>query len=166
MDRLTPLDVVVFVTYLLASVAIGVSFTREQRSLGAYFLAGRDMGRIILGMTILAALFSGITFLAAPSEAYANGFAFYLVNLGFFIATPITTLLILPFFYQSRFYTAYDILVARRFQGAGLGETLRFAMRQWRVVGVMEAGNTGFASELWGDVETLLARSAAPPSRR
>ena len=47
--------------------------------------------------------------------------------------------------------------IARRFEGAGLGETLRFAMRQWRVVGVMEAGNTGFASELWGDVETLLA---------
>ncbi len=47
--------------------------------------------------------------------------------------------------------------IARRFQGAGLGETLRFAMRQWQVVGVMEAGNTGFASEIWGDVETLLA---------
>ena len=47
--------------------------------------------------------------------------------------------------------------IAKRFQGAGLGETLRFAMRQWRVVGVLDAGNTGFASELWGDVETLLA---------
>ena len=47
--------------------------------------------------------------------------------------------------------------IARRFQGAGLGETLRFAMRQWRVVGVMDAGNTGFSSELWGDMETLLA---------
>ena len=47
--------------------------------------------------------------------------------------------------------------IARRYQGAGLGETLRFAMREWRVVGILEAGNTGFSSELWGDVETLLA---------
>jgi putative ABC transport system permease protein len=47
--------------------------------------------------------------------------------------------------------------IARRYQGAGLGETMRFAMRQWRVVGIMDAGNTGFSSELWGDVETLLA---------
>jgi putative ABC transport system permease protein len=46
--------------------------------------------------------------------------------------------------------------IAARFQGAGLGEELRFAMRQWRVVGVLEAGNTGFASEIWGDVEQLL----------
>ena len=46
--------------------------------------------------------------------------------------------------------------IARRFQGAGLGETLRFAMRQWQVVGVFDAGNTGFSSEIWGDVEQLL----------
>ncbi len=46
--------------------------------------------------------------------------------------------------------------VARRFKGAGLGETLRFAMRTWRIVGVFDAGNTGFSSEIWGDVEQLL----------
>ncbi len=48
------------------------------------------------------------------------------------------------------------IQMARRFQGAGLGETLRFAMRTWRIVGVFDAGNTGFSSEIWGDVEQLL----------
>jgi len=46
--------------------------------------------------------------------------------------------------------------IADRFQGAALGETLRFAMRDWRVVGVFDAGNTGFSSEIWGDVEQLL----------
>jgi len=46
--------------------------------------------------------------------------------------------------------------VAGRFQGAGLGETLRFAMRTWLIVGVFDAGNTGFSSEMWGDVEQLL----------
>jgi putative ABC transport system permease protein len=49
------------------------------------------------------------------------------------------------------------IQIAKRYKGAGLGETLHFAMRNWRVVGIMDAGNTGFSSELWGDVETLLA---------
>jgi putative ABC transport system permease protein len=46
--------------------------------------------------------------------------------------------------------------VAQRFEGAGLGGTLRFAMRTWRIVGVFDAGNTGFSSEMWGDVEQLL----------
>ena len=57
-----------------------------------------------------AALFSGISFLAAPSEGYANGLTFYLSNFGFFVATPITTLLFLPFFYRARFFTAYQYL--------------------------------------------------------
>src|SRR3954468_3354989 len=107
------LDITVFAAYLLASLAIGPSFFREQESLRDYFLAGRSMGRVVVAMTILAALFSGISFLAAPSEGYANGIAFYLVNVSFFIATPITTLLFLPFFYQARFFTAYQYLEER-----------------------------------------------------
>jgi sodium-coupled monocarboxylate transporter 8/12 len=107
------IDIAVFVAYLLATVAIGLRFSREQDSLSEYFLAGRSMGRVVIAMTILAALFSGISFLASPSEGYANGIAFYLVNLGFFIATPITTYVFLPFFYHSQFFTAYQYLEAR-----------------------------------------------------
>ena len=46
--------------------------------------------------------------------------------------------------------------IASRFQGAGLGETLRFASRDWTVVGVFDAGRTGFDSEIWGDAEQML----------
>ena len=40
--------------------------------------------------------------------------------------------------------------------GAGLGETLHFAQRDWLVVGVFDAGRTGFDSEIWGDAEQML----------
>jgi putative ABC transport system permease protein len=46
--------------------------------------------------------------------------------------------------------------IAQGFRGAGLGETLRFAQREWTVVGVFDAGRTGFNSEIWGDAEQLL----------
>jgi putative ABC transport system permease protein len=46
--------------------------------------------------------------------------------------------------------------IARRFKGCGMGETLRFGMRDWRVVGVLDAGTTGFASEIWGDSEQMM----------
>jgi putative ABC transport system permease protein len=46
--------------------------------------------------------------------------------------------------------------VAKRFKGAGIGETLRFAMRDWTVVGVFEAGRTGYSSEIWGDADQLM----------
>lgn len=112
-ETFTLLDWSVFVIYLAATVAIGTLFIKGQRDLNEYFLAGRNIGSVIIAMTILAALFSGISFLAAPSEGYANGPIFYLVNLAFFIATPLTAVLFLPFYYNSRFFTAYQYLEER-----------------------------------------------------
>src|SRR5258705_2536532 len=46
--------------------------------------------------------------------------------------------------------------IADGFKGAGVGEMLRFASRDWTVVGVFDAGRTGFDSEIWGDAEQML----------
>ncbi|MDA8431478.1 MAG: ABC transporter permease [Nitrospiraceae bacterium] len=52
--------------------------------------------------------------------------------------------------------------VAKRFKGAGLGETIRFAMRDWTVVGIFDAGKTGYSSEIWGDVDQLMQAFRRP----
>ena len=46
--------------------------------------------------------------------------------------------------------------IAEGFRGAALGETLRFAQRDWTVVGVFDGGRTGFDSEIWGDAEQMM----------
>jgi len=46
--------------------------------------------------------------------------------------------------------------ISERFQGGGIGENLRFGMRDWTVVGIFEAGSTGFNSEIWGDADQLM----------
>ncbi|HTE14314.1 MAG TPA: ABC transporter permease [Burkholderiales bacterium] len=46
--------------------------------------------------------------------------------------------------------------IAARFNNAGIGQHLRFAQREWTVVGVFDAGGSGFDSEVWGDVEQLM----------
>ena len=46
--------------------------------------------------------------------------------------------------------------IANGFIGAGIGETMRFATRDWTVVGIFEAGRTGFDSEIWGDAEQMM----------
>jgi len=47
--------------------------------------------------------------------------------------------------------------IAQGFRGTSLGETLRFAQRDWLVVGIFDSGKTGFDSEIWGDSEQLMA---------
>ncbi len=107
------LDYTIFGVYLVASVAIGLFSARGQETMKDYFLAGQKMNRFVVAITIFAALFSGISYLAGPAEVYKNGFAFALIALSFFIATPFTTLYLLPFFYNSRYFTAYHYFQER-----------------------------------------------------
>jgi len=51
---------------------------------------------------------------------------------------------------------------AERFQGAGIGETLWFGLREWTVVGTFDAGKSGFDSEIWGDAEQLMQAFRRP----
>jgi putative ABC transport system permease protein len=41
------------------------------------------------------------------------------------------------------------------FANMDVGDTLRFAARDWRIVGVFDGQSSGFDSEAWGDVEQL-----------
>ncbi len=52
--------------------------------------------------------------------------------------------------------------IARRFSGVGRGEQLRFALRDWQVVGIFDAGATGFSSEVWGDCDQIMQAFRRP----
>jgi len=53
-----------------------------------------------------------------------------------------------------------EIVVGRsvraQFAGVELGESLFFGGRQWYVVGVIDGARSGFDSEIWGDVNSLM----------
>ncbi|WP_022979636.1 ABC transporter permease [Ideonella sp. B508-1] len=53
-----------------------------------------------------------------------------------------------------------EIIVGRAvsdgFAGALLGQSLRFAGREWRIVGIFDAAHTAFDSEIWGDVDVMM----------
>jgi SSS family transporter len=113
MTHFSWLDYTIFIAYLVGLVSVGVFFVKEQKNVKDYFLAGRSMGYIMIAISVLAALFSGISYLGAPGEVYRYGFWFMLFFLSFFIATPMTNLLFMPYFYNTRFYTAYQFLEER-----------------------------------------------------
>jgi ABC-type antimicrobial peptide transport system permease subunit len=46
--------------------------------------------------------------------------------------------------------------INREFNGAEIGQSLRFAQRDWVIVGVFDGGGSAFDSEIWGDVEQLM----------
>ena len=46
--------------------------------------------------------------------------------------------------------------IAKGYDGTRIGERLRFAQREWTVVGAFDAGASGFDSEVWGDADQLM----------
>lgn len=44
-----------------------------------------------------------------------------------------------------------------KFQGTEVNKVLRLAGTDWQIVGIHNAGNSGFSSEIWGDAEVLMA---------
>lgn len=46
--------------------------------------------------------------------------------------------------------------VSELFEGIGLGQTIKFGAREWYIVGIFDAGNTGFNSEIWADAKQIL----------
>ncbi len=46
--------------------------------------------------------------------------------------------------------------IAKRFKGTGIGQIIRFGLRDWQVVGILDAQQTGFDSEIWADVDQVM----------
>jgi putative ABC transport system permease protein len=46
--------------------------------------------------------------------------------------------------------------IANGFESVALGGTLRLGGRDWTIVGLFDAGRSGFDSEIWGDAEQLM----------
>src|SRR3982750_2479832 len=90
--RLALLDVGVFALYMVVLIGGGVYFMRQQKGLKSYLLADQNIHWIIVAVSVLAALFSGITYLGAPAETYGHDLTYVWVLASFFIATPVTTL--------------------------------------------------------------------------
>jgi putative ABC transport system permease protein len=52
--------------------------------------------------------------------------------------------------------------IARRFKDIELNQALCCGVRDWRIVGIFDAGNTSFSSEVWGDVDQLMQAFRRP----
>ena len=52
--------------------------------------------------------------------------------------------------------------IVRRFQGISLNGALCCGMRDWKIVGIFDAGNTGFNSEVWGDADQFMQAFRRP----
>jgi putative ABC transport system permease protein len=52
--------------------------------------------------------------------------------------------------------------IAKHFEGVAIGRRLKFGGGLWTVVGIFDAGGSGFDSEIWGDVDQIMPSFGRP----
>jgi len=100
--------------YLASMLLIGLWFARRQKTTEDYFLAGRKMPWLAVGMSMYASLTSAVTFMALPGTAYRENIAFIVVSFASVLVAPVLVTLFYPFYHRLRVTTSYEY-IARRF---------------------------------------------------
>jgi SSS family solute:Na+ symporter/sodium/pantothenate symporter len=83
--------------YLAVMVGLGILAKKKRRteSLSEFYLAGRNLGPLVLLLTLYATQYSGNTVLGHPAEAYRIGFV-WIMNVSFHMAIVVVYLLYAP----------------------------------------------------------------------
>lgn len=107
------LDYAIFAICLFLTLGIGFLFQKGQQDTKQYLLGGRSMKSFVVSIAVLASVFSGVSYLGFPAEAYAYGMGYSLLAFSSFVTTPIINAVFMPFFYRVRLYSAYQYLEER-----------------------------------------------------
>lgn len=113
MAGLHTVDWIVLVAYLIATVGIGACFYGGQKSKKDFFLAGRSMSWFPVGLSVVATLFSAISYMAIPSSIQQYGLILVIGAFTVFACVPIVNRVFMPFYSQMGLYSAYEYLERR-----------------------------------------------------
>ncbi|MCA9446889.1 MAG: sodium/solute symporter [Candidatus Omnitrophica bacterium] len=107
------LDGLIIFAYLMALAGIGYYHSRKQKDLKDFFLAGKSMKWIPVGVSLMAALNSGMDYLMQPSGVLKFGIVLIVVNFSWFILYPYVFYITLPLFRRLDVFSAYEYLERR-----------------------------------------------------
>src|SRR5436190_9858614 len=95
---LSPVDYGVLLLYAGALIAVGLYCSSRQKTATEFFLAGRSLGWLPLGTSLLALLAAGPALAAVPAAAYEHGLLGWLVPAALWIVLPVVVYLLAPLY--------------------------------------------------------------------
>ena len=107
MNGFRPLDAVVLIVYLLATVAGGSYFVSRSRNSAAFTSADGKLPGWLVGLSLFGSFLSSITFLAVPAKAYLENWNYLAFGLSLPIAAWVATRWFVPFYRRSDDVSAY-----------------------------------------------------------
>jgi SSS family transporter len=107
------IDVIILTVYAAVIVSIGMAASRRRQADGDFFLAGRSMHWLPIGLSIALTAFSAINYTAFSGEVFGHGLYVALsLPVFIFVAVPVIRV-IMPFYHQLGVTSAYEYLEKR-----------------------------------------------------
>jgi Na+/proline symporter len=91
----------------------GLKHTKDSQELEGYFLAKRSIPWWAAGLSVMATQLSAITMIGTTGQGYQDGMRFIQFYFGLPVAMIVLSVTLVPFFYRSGVYTAYEYLERR-----------------------------------------------------
>ena len=108
-----PIDWTILVGFTAWIVYDGLRRTKDSQELDGYFLAKRSIPWWAAGISVMATQLSAITMIGTTGQGYTDGLRFIQFYYGLPLAMIILSVTLVPFFYRSGVYTAYEYLERR-----------------------------------------------------
>jgi solute:Na+ symporter, SSS family len=113
---------IVLGVYLAAMVLMGVFLAGKQKTTEDFFLGGRKMPWLAVGMSMFASLTSATTYMGVPGFAYKQNIAMIFGVVTSLLVAPILVTLFYPFYRRLRVTTSYEYIYLR------YGKSARYAV--------------------------------------
>ena len=110
---LTWVDNLVIIIYLAGIIFLGLWQGRRQKNTEDFLLAGRSMKWWPIAISMFAAFFSSISYVAIPGEAYNYGTTMFIAMFFLALPLPVALMVFLKLFYKLKLWTAYEYLEKR-----------------------------------------------------
>jgi solute:Na+ symporter, SSS family len=107
------IDWTILVSFTAWIVFDGLKRTRDSHEIEGYFLANRSIPWWAAGISVMATQLSAITMIGTTGQGYNDGMRFIQFYYGLPVAMIILSITLVPFFYRSGVYTAYEYLEQR-----------------------------------------------------
>src|SRR2546425_10103061 len=109
MTFLSVADWAVILLYLAAIIALGVWFSKDQKTTRDYFLGSKNIPWWGIGLSIVAAETSALTIIGVPGMAYASNIGFIQMIAGYVIARIILAVVMVPHYLNGEIYSPYQL---------------------------------------------------------
>ncbi len=104
---ISTIDAIIIILYIVGLLLIGWRLGKSNESSEDYFLAGRSMPWLPIGLSVAATTISANSFIGGPGWAYNSGISPYMVNIGVPLAIFIILFTTIPVLYNLKLTSIY-----------------------------------------------------------